>query len=38
MGGAFGIQMKLLLDFAIPVEQQQPNGSLKYQEAFKACA
>ncbi|WP_392348018.1 hypothetical protein [Parasynechococcus sp.] len=38
MGGAIGAEMKQLLDIALTVEQQQPDGALQHQEAFEACA
>ena len=29
MGGTIGVEMKLLLDFSLRVEEQQPDGSLQ---------
>ncbi len=37
MGGPIGVEMKLLLDFSLRVEEQQPDGSLQHEEAFEAC-
>ena len=38
VSGAFGAEMKQLLDVALTVEQHQPDGSLQYQDAFEASA
>ena len=38
VGGPLALRWSCLVDLALTVELQQPDGSLQHQKAFKACA
>ena len=38
VGGPLGAEMELLVDLALTVELQQPDGCLQHQKALEACA